>query len=329
MEPSKVDPGRFVHKTQFLGKYNPELKDVFDIDGAQKVFPVPCGNCIGCRLDQSRRWADRMMLEYDHSKKAVFVTLTYNDDYVPKKFYSDGSLAGYSLSKRDLQKWLKRLRKRYEDLQIRYYAVGEYGSSTFRPHYHVILFGISLSDFSDLVPFSKNELGQLSYISQDFAKTWSEYDPKSHSFVSEYGFHLLTDISWEACAYVARYVQKKVYGSFSDWCELRGLEPEFSLMSRDPGIGAFYAEDHPDCFDFQNFHVAGYHKPIPVPKYLLKKLSCFDPEKYDSIVMTRQEFMNDRELLKFQSTDLSFAQQLELEEDLKLKKAKCLRRGKV
>lgn len=96
-------------------------------------FPVtvPCGKCVACLVNKRGDWIFRLQMEMKFSKrKALFVTLTYDQKHCPEK-----------LDKRHLQLFLKRLRKHYPAGQIRYYAVGEYGSKMGRPHYHLILFG--------------------------------------------------------------------------------------------------------------------------------------------------------------------------------------------
>lgn len=102
------------------------------------MFPgsikIPCGQCAGCRMQKTREWADRMILELDHSKKAVFLTLTYNDDHLPVKCQVTTGQMEMTLQKRDLTLFFKRLRKFFKGKELRYYAVGEYGSHTLRPH---------------------------------------------------------------------------------------------------------------------------------------------------------------------------------------------------
>lgn len=88
---------------------------------------IPCGQCRGCRLQNMREWADRMILELDHSKKAVFLTLTYNDHHLPRTTDRESGEVVPTLSKRDLTNFLKRLRKQFKDRELRYYACGEYG----------------------------------------------------------------------------------------------------------------------------------------------------------------------------------------------------------
>ena len=112
---------------------------------------IPCGHCIGCRLDYSRSWADRMMLELETAKKGLFITLTYNNENAHWSEFDEFGIPVYAtLDKRDCQLFMKRLRKRFQNLSIRFYLAGEYGEITLRPHYHAILFGIGLCDIFDL-----------------------------------------------------------------------------------------------------------------------------------------------------------------------------------
>ena len=217
----RTSNGKVAYK--LFGRYDPDCRLV-----DPKVIAVPCGRCIGCRLDYSRQWADRMMLELEHTGKAIFVTLTYDNDHVPQIEGQEGEFGSLTLDKIDLQLFFKRLRKKFSDKEIRYYACGEYGENTLRPHYHAIIFGLALEDFPDRVPLGRNELGQLHYKSAVFQRIWSN------------GFIVLADVSWKTCAYVSRYVQKKVFAGKQIMSDVFGAEPEFSLMSRRPGIGAFY-----------------------------------------------------------------------------------------
>ena len=163
-----------------IGKYTGELtengKKQFKIEGnldpliAKELYPgsvvIPCGKCLGCRLDYSRQWADRMMLELETSGSAVFVTLTYDNDHATCcKTDEYGNDMFYTLVKKDFQDFMKRLRgsSLVNGKKLRFYAAGEYGDNTFRPHYHAILFGLSIADIPDLQNFGRNELGQTKY----------------------------------------------------------------------------------------------------------------------------------------------------------------------
>ena len=90
------------------------------------------------------------MLELQYHDSAYFVTLTYDDFHIPKAYYPDPETGevhtSYTLCKRDFQLWMKRLRKKFSDDKIRFFACGEYGGQTKRPHYHAIVFGLHLND---------------------------------------------------------------------------------------------------------------------------------------------------------------------------------------
>lgn len=315
-------------KYKISGRWMPDSKIV-----DPNVVKIPCGKCIGCRLDYSRSWADRMMLELDHTKKGLFVTLTYNNDYVPFTENEDtGDFGYFTLDKRDLQLFFKRLRKKFPGKKIRFYAAGEYGTTTYRPHYHAIIFGLGLEDFAkkDIVFLKKNQLGNPIYTVRQIAEAWSEYDKKTDTY-TPFGFVTVADVSWKTCAYVSRYVQKKIMHEWNCLTEIYGVQPEFSSMSRRPGIGAYYLEDHPDAFDFSILHPAGCDQDIRLPNYFInmlddEKKACFDTERYDKIRSERLQFANDQLLLKLQQTDLPFIEMLENEENLKLSKVSSLKR---
>ena len=95
---------------------------------------VPCGSCISCRIAKRREWSLRLLHELSYHDDAVFLTLTYDDAHVPPNM---------SLRKRDLQLFMKRLRIKLDRLGIehciKYFACGEYGTRTKRPHYHLLL----------------------------------------------------------------------------------------------------------------------------------------------------------------------------------------------
>lgn len=335
------------------GKVHYAIKGNLDLPFVRKEHPdavlIPCGKCIGCRLDYSRSWADRMMLELETAKKAIFVTLTYRNQFAHATEYEyatapddcyfpigqgerlDGSHllmpVSFTLDKRDFQLFMKRLRrnKLFEGVKLRFYAAGEYGESTYRPHMHFILFGVGLDDIPDLHSFGVNEFGQTYYLSDTFARIWRN------------GFVLLSDVSWQTCAYVARYVTKKL-GNDVLMRDYLNQIPEFSLMSRKPGIGREYLAQHPDCLDLESVNIStpdGGRK-ISIPRYYYRQLSyesennpLYNPEKYDNIRATRRELSNDALFLKMQKTELPWLKQLEVEENKKLAEIKSLKRSKA
>lgn len=109
----------------------------FNIKDKQgNIVSVPCGMCLQCRIDKVNEWTDRFCFEISQ-KNGAFVTLTYNDDNLP-----------YQLEKTHVQAFLKRLRqnlkrKYNQTVKIKYLAVGEYSPELLRPHYHLVITGIS------------------------------------------------------------------------------------------------------------------------------------------------------------------------------------------
>lgn len=237
---------------------------------------VACGRCMGCRLDKKLNWALRMMDEAQLHKHVRFVTLTYDDEHLPK---------GGTLVKRHPQLWQKRLRdKRYRDHQalmkelppserwafpgVRFFTGGEYGERTWRPHYHAIVFG---ADFPDMKPYKKDGDYQL-YVSDELNGLWGM------------GFCTVGHVSHDSCAYVAGYVTKKITGTKAESHyaridpysgEVFQLLPEFALMSRNPGIGAgWYDKFKSDVFPSDTKVVKG--KPGAVPKFYTDRLKDED-----------------------------------------------------
>lgn len=195
------------------------------VSNGKHQFLVPCGKCLGCRIDYSRTWANRMILELHDNPHAIFLTLTYNNDNVPRS--DNGSM---TLNVRDVQLFFKRLRKEFINKRIRYYLAGEYGPKNLRPHYHAIVYGLDISDFVDLRVIGSNALHQVYFTSSRLESIWSN------------GFILLSSVSHKTCAYVARYTMKKHYGEKHYYSRL-GIHPEFSVCSRKPGIGMLHVRD--------------------------------------------------------------------------------------
>ena len=191
-----------------------------DALGTCSLFRVtlPCGQCIGCRLERSRQWAIRCVHEASLYDDNCFITLTYSDENLPP--YG-------SLVKKDFQDFMKRLRKRFSN--VRYYHCGEYGSKTKRPHYHAILFNI---DFPDKELLTINNDQRL-YTSEILSKIWGK------------GICSIGSVTFESAAYVARYIMKKANGDDAElkYCHVdddgvwNSIEPEYTTMSRRPGIG--------------------------------------------------------------------------------------------
>lgn len=164
---------------------------------------VPCGKCLACRIGHSREWQLRLIQELYFWKDAVFTTLTYRDECLPKY---------YSLDKSDLQKFFKRLR--HEVSPIRYYACGEYGEQYDRPHYHAIIFGLSVFRAMSLLP-----------------KVWTHGQFLKRS---------IGTVTPDSCRYVTGYIDTKLWGKEQAERYLQyDRVPPFQVCSQ--GLGLRYA----------------------------------------------------------------------------------------
>lgn len=161
----------------------------------QGVAEYRCGRCMPCRIMRRTLWANRLMLEYQLHESASFITLTYSQEHYPK---------GGTLVPRDLQLFLKRVREYVSPLRLRFFAVGEYGDQTWRPHYHLIVFGRLSKELCE--------------------KAWP------------FGWVQFGTVTSGSCLYVTKYAIKRM--TAPDDPRLRGRYPEFVRMSLKPGIGA-------------------------------------------------------------------------------------------
>lgn len=231
--------------------YNPLIKPLL----------LPCGKCIGCKLDKSREWANRCVLELNPDEENWFITLTYDDEHLPYSHnYNDLTKSFCSvptLRKKDLSDFIKRLRRHfeyyYELTNIRFFACGEYGTNNHRPHYHGIFYNLPLSDDLEY-KFSKN--GNSYFTSQLISKLWPN------------GLHIISHVTWDTCAYTARYCLKKASDSIitPQWSDC-DFEKEFINMSRRPGIGRdYYDKFKENIYEFDRIS-DGFKTPIRPPKY--------------------------------------------------------------
>lgn len=285
--------------------------------GIPGVIQVPCGRCIGCKIDYSRMWANRCMMELKYHDSAYFVTITYSPEFVPKVWYVDESTGeaneALSLRKKHFQLFMKNVRKMAQPDKVRFFAAGEYGSKTWRPHYHAILFGLRLND---LILVQQGESYNY-YTSPSLQRCWDVVECKRSitPLAYSHGQVVVADVNWQTCAYVARYVVKKLRGDQSDFYSYHNIEPPFSLMSRRPGIGRQYYDDHPDLFDYDYINVAtpdGGRKFRP-PKYYNRLLEEQDPDRGQEQRQRRMMIAQDMKRAKQGLTTLSYADALKVE----------------
>lgn len=194
-----------------------------------------------------------------------------------------------SLSKRDVQLFMKRLRadvaERNPSTRIRFYAVGEYGDRFGRPHYHIALFG---EDFSDERKYWRTSGGYPCYRSSRLEKLW----PHGNSEIGE--------LTIESAAYVASYVMKKVNGKMAsehykrenpETGTIYWITPEFALMSRGGrrgrGIASeWFSKYAEDVYPFD--YVVHDGRKLKPPRYFDKLLDAYDPVAMAVIRMQRE-----------------------------------------
>lgn len=204
--------------------------------------PFGCGQCLPCRINRARIWQHRIMLEAKYHTSSIFLTITYDDEHLPRDHYVHTFKASKSLPKRTVvyspfsvrpdhhRKFMDDLRwhsREHLDIKIRMFGVGEYGDRSQRPHYHYALFGFPRC------------YGGARYVGRVFVpcrcdtctfltRIWG----KGHVFVG--------DLTLDSARYIAGYVTKKLTNDKSQFnCDiLQGRFPEFSRQSSKPGIAA-------------------------------------------------------------------------------------------
>lgn len=273
------------------GEFTKAAHDLGDIG-------LPCGRCLDCRIANQRNWALRCEHEAqfhrhpDGSSKTAFLTLTYDDDSVPRDL---------SVDIREWQLFAKRLRQhrwrqhrkqnpgtKTAELKktfqsFRFLAVGEYGGERLRPHYHALLFG---EDFADDRVKLYDKHDQVYYQSATLAQLWPN------------GIHYLQEMHPATINYVCRYTIDKIDTREVDQItervdfltgEVWHVNKPFATMSRRPGIGArWYEKWKHDVFPRDK--VISQGREQPVPRYYSNKLKEENPELWEQISQERQKF---------------------------------------
>ena len=209
--------------------------------GGSSRLTVPCGKCGMCRANRRTEWSFRILKEFEESTSATFLTLTYQESKIPK-------LKGkQSLRKKDWQLFMKRLRKKTKN-KIRYYAVGEYGTKSNRPHYHAIIFGLGNKPHKSVL------------------QSWADGNktPLGHSYIG--------NVTHASIHYVTKYHVN--YHTKKEWEEKGKItEPEFAVMSRNPGIGANWIQQNIKWFkQNKNLYVINNGFKQRLPRYYKEKV---------------------------------------------------------
>lgn len=238
---------------------------------ARSLF-LPCGRCIGCRLERSRQWAVRIMHEASLHKQNSFVTFTYDDEKCVDEVFS--------LDYTDYQLFMKRLRKSYG--KVRFFCVGEYGDIHRRPHFHAGLFGYWPDDAR---AWRKSPSGHGLFRSASLERLWP------HGNVE------IGRLTFESAAYMARYCCAKVNGDLAkdhysevdpETGEVREREPEFARMSLRPGIGAAWFNKFGGRVMDHDSVISNGHEAKP-PRYYDVLHERVNPENFESVRFKRAE----------------------------------------
>lgn len=245
---------------KFVGRHvNEYLQD--DELVHREYISVPCGKCVECLQQYSDEWSFRIVRECSFHQKNCMLTLTYADNPV-------------SICKRDVQLFVKSLRKALSPLRIRFFACGEYGAKGKRPHYHLIIFGW----FPDDCEFFFSRNGHSVYKSDFVARVWKR------------GFISVEEVTLDSARYCAKYLQKLQHIPAY-------LQQPFTLMSNKPGIGfsetswSFLATD-------KLYHHGKY---ISTPRYYLRKAEEYgaDISSLKEVRQLKAEFFNSQYARRF------------------------------
>lgn len=251
---------------------------------------LPCGQCIGCRLERSRQWAIRCTHEASLHERNCFITLTYDDAHLPPD---------HSLNVKHYQDFMKRLRFRFGE-GIRFFHCGEYGEQFGRPHYHACLFNF---DFEDKKLW-KEVRGNKLYTSEALQELWPQ------------GFSTIGDVTFESAAYVARYITKKITGEKAE-AHYNGRKPEYTTMSRRPGIAKGWFDKYTSDVYPSDFVVLRGKKMRP-PKFYDRQFEIAFPSDFAKLKRRRISSAKKLELVD---------QRLAVREEVQMLRFKLLKRG--
>lgn len=283
-------------------------------------YKIPCGKCIGCRLDYSRDWAARCSVEQKGLEEQIgkdinlcswFLTLTYDDEHLPlEEMYGNPTIRH-----KDMQDFWKRLRSyaEYHNLgnNLRYYQGSEYGELYQRPHYHAVVFGLFIPD---LKPWSRNKQGDQLYISDTLTELWGK------------GYVIIGDYSWKTGAYVARYVMKKNKGKDTIWYDAKNVEYETAKMSRRPGLGFDYFQNHADeIYTYDKIQLVNGQQITP-PKYFDCLYAEINPIRMSEVKRARSERALDKENARLIQSNYSEIEYFTVQENNKKAVVAALRR---
>ena len=259
--------------------------------------PVPCGKCYACLANNRAQWIFRLLAEYHAHPLSLFVTLTYDNEHLPFRvsqviedtgeeiinFISDdnrfGSLSCFSpisavpsVNKRDIQLFIKRLRKSLREEKCRYFCTAEYGGKTQRPHYHIIFF------------FGSTDRRRY-------------YDAIQECW--PYGNVKFGDAEPASVAYTTKYCLKETKPP-------QGAEKGFRLMSTKPALGDIGYKQYLQYVDEDNFfHTSFKNMRAATPRLWRDKyLNSLDEEKKEDLKILHMSEIGQERLEKYRRWSL-------------------------
>lgn len=277
---------------------------------------IPCGKCIGCKMQHQKEWAIRCVLEADSHDENYFITLTYDEAHKPNDDYfintqtgevieNDGTWNGY-LEQKDMQNFIKRLReyysRKYKHQGIKYFYCGEYGAKE-RPHYHAIFFNLPIDPKKLKVYRIDKESGKMLYICPEIEKLWGN------------GGVIVEEFDYNAAAYVSGYVQKKQSSCRDyEYYANKGQTPEYVRMSQ--GIAKNYLVKNPNIYDNDEIITkTGRMKVVraKIPRYYDKIVKELDSDKVERLKLKRKESAKNQVKEQMKKTDLVRSEYLDQE----------------
>lgn len=300
-----------------VGAYDRRFKFLPARQGEEEgtALQVACGQCLGCRLDWSRQWKLRGMLELQaqpHGAENWFVTATYSNEALPPD---------RSVCLRDVQLWLKRMR--HEGARFSYMIAAEYSPApAVRPHYHGIFFDLRL-DRSTFIPWGSGKNGEALFRAPGLEASWGR------------GFVVVGAVAPQSIGYVVDYSVKKVMGREADAeygrtaiDEMTGalrhwkVLPPFFISSRRPSIGRrWFDRFWRDAFPSEKIVLDGVvYTP---PDYFYSLLSKQDPAMFELVCEARLD-----RALEFARSEESSPERLATKaESRELKAGRLIRSG--
>lgn len=290
------------------GKWPLVFNPVNGLTDEKSVVPIPCGYCVGCRLEHARQWAVRCIQESKMYKQNCFITLTYSDEH-----YIERCPNG-SLNKDDFQLFMKRLRHECErEIQkidgkkvirsagIRYYHCGEYGGIKGRAHHHAAIFNHRFSDEEYYTTRSGNKF----YKSEQLESLW------------RYGLCDIGELTPESAAYISGYIGKKIMkNQWFVYGKDKKIAP-FQTMSRRPGIGKSYVEKYGSTMlQRDSVIIEGLEQKLP--RYYTNLFEKINPEKVK---------LNKIERMKKINKEDNTAKRLKVREEIKVIQLKRKKRS--